>query len=49
MTEEFCDKLHLRKDNIAKLNLINSIIEEYTNENLVLTLRQIPLSIREEK
>jgi hypothetical protein len=41
MTEEFCDKLHLRKDNIAKLNLINSIIEEYTNENLVLTLRQL--------
>jgi len=41
MTEEFCDKLHLRKDNIAKLNLINSIIEEYTEDNLTLTLRQL--------
>lgn len=31
----------LRKDNITKLNLINSIIEEYTKEGYRLTLRQL--------
>ena len=41
MKQVFCDKLHLRKDNIVKLDLINSIIQEYTDEGYKLTLRQL--------
>lgn len=41
MKQAFRDNLRLRKDNIVKLELINSIIEEYTKVNLVLTLRQL--------
>jgi hypothetical protein len=41
MKQAFISNLRLRKDNVVKLDLINSIIEEYTKANLVLTLRQL--------
>jgi hypothetical protein len=41
MKYSYQDKLHLSKINIYKLDLINSIIEDYRNQGYVLTLRQL--------
>ena len=41
MKQKFTEKLHLNKKNIAKLEVINNIIEEYKEEGYKLTLRQL--------
>lgn len=41
MKEQFVDKLRLRGENIAKLSVVNSIIEEYLAQGYVITLRQL--------
>ncbi len=39
--EKFREKLHLSKQNIQRLNVINTIIKEYAKEGYKLTLRQL--------
>lgn len=41
MKEQFRTSLHLGKKNITKLNIVNSIIEEYLEQGYKLTLRQL--------
>ncbi len=41
MKKQFREKLHLRRDNIERLEIINEIIEEYSEEGYTLTLRQL--------
>ena len=41
MKEKFRDSLHSSKNNIARLTLINDIINEYLREGYKLTLRQL--------
>jgi len=41
MKEQFSNKLRLRKANVAKLSVINDIIEGYIADGYVITLRQL--------
>ena len=41
MREQFRDKLHLNKNNVIKLEIVNSIIKEYEQQGYKLTLRQL--------
>ncbi|HEB13551.1 MAG TPA: hypothetical protein ENI13_01070 [candidate division CPR3 bacterium] len=41
MKEQFREKLHLSKSNIERLDTINEIIEEYSDDGYTLTLRQL--------
>lgn len=41
MKEQFSSKLRLRKENVAKLSVVNKIIEEYLAQGYQMTLRQL--------
>lgn len=41
MKETFSDKLHLNKTNQERLFVVNIIVEEYTSQGYILTLRQL--------
>lgn len=41
MKEQFRQKLHLSKNNIGRLDTINEIIQEYSQQGYILTLRQL--------
>ncbi len=41
MKEQFSDKLRLRSNNVAKLSVVNGIIEEFMAQGYIITLRQL--------
>jgi hypothetical protein len=41
MKIQYTNELHLSESNIARLLQINSILEEYRSQDLILTLRQL--------